>query len=343
MNREDTISDTVWMFREILKQKRRQMTPGTRRRSRNLRIRRLWLYPYALEAQYRNYLRKLMKVYPNTVIDKIKSSLSRWLEEQKVDSRRVDNFNSEFEAMLEELSAVVYEMFDVEARGLTVGGVLYQREEVMAKLTAMVELTSDYNRKQWAKFTTPILGQPFMPDEFYWETDVIKQWATNNFTLIKSLSEEYIKKLNTIVSEGVAEGRTYNALMRDIQKMNKTMAVSRTKLIARDQIGKLNGRLTKRRQQEAGINMYEWLTAMDERVRSKHRKLQGKICQWGNDTVYKDSVRDESWKSRSAAGMHIGTPGSDIQCRCSSSPVMSDLIEEVDEELLKESEIALAV
>ncbi len=126
------------------------------------------------------------------------------------------------------------------------------------------------------------------------------------------------------------------------QQIEERFAVSenRARLIARDQVGKLNGRLTKRRSQEAGLDLYRWNTAGDERVRSTHKKLNNKICKWDNDTVYADSVADAragNWKSRSGAGMFVGTPGQDIQCRCTSIPIVDDVIDEVDKEIIEEN------
>ncbi len=89
--------------------------------------------------------------------------------------------------------------------------------------------------------------------------------------------------------------------------------------------------------------MYRWLTANDERVRKPtHTRLHNKICRWDDDSVYADSIEDArkgKWKSRGAAGMYIGTPGQDIQCRCVAIPVYDDILREVDEELDEETNI----
>jgi len=83
---------------------------------------------------------------------------------------------------------------------------------------------------------------------------------------------------------------------------------SRGDLIARDQVLKLNGQITRSRQQAAGISQYKWVTSRDERVRKGHRRLNGTIQSW-------DSPPD-------VGGGRNEHPGGDYQCRCTASPVL---------------------
>ncbi len=57
--------------------------------------------------------------------------------------------------------------------------------------------------------------------------------------------------------------------MGDVKSLKSTISNSRAKLLARDQVGKLNGRLTQRRQQDIGVEMYIWSTSRDERMRAR--------------------------------------------------------------------------
>lgn len=69
------------------------------------------------------------------------------------------------------------------------------------------------------------------------------------------------------------------------------------RLIARDQISKLNGQLARARQTAAGITSFVWETQKDSRVRPEHRALQGRTFTW-------------------ADGANGVFPGQPIQCRC---------------------------
>jgi SPP1 gp7 family putative phage head morphogenesis protein len=85
---------------------------------------------------------------------------------------------------------------------------------------------------------------------------------------------------------------------------------SRAKLIARDQVAKLTGELTKERQLDMGVTGYIWRTVGDERVRDSHSEVDGKFFTWDNPPFETD-------------GNH---PGEDYQCRCWAEPVLPEFV-----------------
>ena len=135
--------------------------------------------------------------------------------------------------------------------------------------------------------------------------------------------------------------------MKEIRKLDTQIEGWRARLIARDQVGKLNGALTKRRMSDAGIDKYTWMTANDERVRGNpsgpwknavpsHYIMNNMVCRWDDNTVYSDD-KGKTWKPRTGK-MPIAIPGQPISCRCGSIPFFDDMIAQVDEEI--EEEIA---
>ena len=126
---------------------------------------------------------------------------------------------------------------------------------------------------------------------------------------------------------GMSEGKSINDISKEI-KERYGVTKSRARTIARTEVGKLNGNLTKVRNQELGIKTYTWVTANDgERVRPSHRELHNLLCRWDNDRVYSDD-NGKSWKRRSGK-MFIGKPGDDINCRCTSRANVNQLLEEL--------------
>src|SRR6185436_18478971 len=85
---------------------------------------------------------------------------------------------------------------------------------------------------------------------------------------------------------------------------------SKAKMLARDQVGKFNGELTRVRQGRLGVKSFIWRTSQDERVRDSHEEKEGETYEWENPPV------------------DTGIPGADYQCRCTAEPVIEDLAEE---------------
>lgn len=115
-------------------------------------------------------------------------------------------------------------------------------------------------------------------------------------------------KLQSDVAAQVLKARDEGLSTVDLGKLiaeRTGIAQGRAALIARDQLGTLNGELTKRRHTAAGIARYRWQTARDERVRPAHRDVQGKVFLW-------------------EAPPDIGHPGEPINCRCIAIPVLDD-------------------
>ena len=75
--------------------------------------------------------------------------------------------------------------------------------------------------------------------------------------------------------------------------------------ITRDQTSKLVGQLNQVRQQQLGIQGYEWQTAGDERVRPSHAANDGRVFRW-------DMPPNAT-----------GHPGSAVQCRCSARALIT--------------------
>lgn len=133
-----------------------------------------------------------------------------------------------------------------------------------------------------------------------------RRWAIENAALIKRAEGEHFVDVAEHVHAAVVEGRSTEDLARLIQSRH-SVAKSRARLIARDQIASLNGQITERRQTELGIRRYEWSTSGDRRVRPEHRALDGTIRRWSDPHPTE------------------GHPGSAIACRCVAIPVVDDL------------------
>jgi SPP1 gp7 family putative phage head morphogenesis protein len=143
-------------------------------------------------------------------------------------------------------------------------------------------------------------------------------WLQNvvdeNVGLIRSMTRE---KQETF-KNGLVAMITADAPQDEIRKLiEKNFAFSRAKarMIARDQTGKINGRINQYRQQSLGATRYIWRGSKDERERDDHRRLEGKIFSWD-----KPPIVDRRTGRRA-------NPGEDYQCRCHAEMVLEDLLD----------------
>lgn len=134
--------------------------------------------------------------------------------------------------------------------------------------------------------------------------DVLMLKTRENVNLIKTIPEEYFKKIETIVYNGTTQKSSAVSMLKQIQNVGG-VTENRAKLIARDQTSKLNSAITQQRQLNLGITEYIWITSGDERVRESHRSKNGKTFKWSEPPA------------------DTGHPGNDIQCRCIAQPIIN--------------------
>lgn len=138
---------------------------------------------------------------------------------------------------------------------------------------------------------------------------IVEGFVHENVALIKSLKNRALDDLENIVARAYATGTRAEAVAPEIAARYQ-MAERHARLIARDQIGKLNGRITAARHRELGITSFVWRTMNDRKVRPRHRTLNGQRFTYEQPP-------------------HDGLPGIPIACRCTQEPVFDDLLEMV--------------
>lgn len=136
-------------------------------------------------------------------------------------------------------------------------------------------------------------------------TETLETAATRQAGLIKNLLDSFVQKVQTRVTTAVLTGQSAANLKKLIAK-DLGISDRRAKVIARDQISKVNSELTILRHTQAGISKYEWVTAHDERVRPLHRSIDGNTYQYGKPTGAEEGL----------------PPGQPILCRCVGRPII---------------------
>lgn len=170
--------------------------------------------------------------------------------------------------------------------------------------------TSQWNKNLLAKNMKRVIAlDPLFGDAGL--TRELRLFTVSNVNLIESLRDDTIKKLETTMLADFQRGLRAEEIAKDLEEYIDPAfgnARARANLIARDQIGKLNGQLTQLRQEEIGVERYTWRTMGDSRVRDEHQELNGQVFSWSDPPS-------------------VGHPGDDYQCRCYAEPDLSAYIQ----------------
>lgn len=257
----------------------------------------VWLYPSAVEREYV----KTLEAITDSVINEVDKFCKKQQENYRLLIRQ-DGLNEWLEeAFTELLSAMQFFVGDSEIQRL-VSGLLGEANR--------------FNKKQFHQTLKKAYGVDIFTSE-QWLLEQLKLFELQNINLIKSIPTQLHEKLRYKFVDAVQKGKRWEEVAKEIEELTGATR-KRSRLIARDQIGKLNGQLTQLRQKQIGVKSYIWRTSLDERVRKLHVSREGEQFDW-------DNPPDD------------GHPGEAINCRCYAEAVLPDL-----EELLQ-SQGAMAV
>lgn len=143
--------------------------------------------------------------------------------------------------------------------------------------------------------------------------DFVSLSVNKNVSLIKSLPEEYLKQVETIVNNGVVSGARYETMAKEINakvgSANSKLA-GRIKTIARNEVQTINSQISLRRSDALGVKKGVYMTADDEKVRACHAELDG----------VEYDIKKGAWSKTCQKFIQPGI--TDINCRCSFRPVI---------------------
>lgn len=244
----------------------------------------LWLYPLNAEIQYKN----LLYDHINLLGKGIRQLLNNPFISSGANNLNKDaDWTDELFRDLENLSNV------------------FNPGDINRQLLEIFDKTDERNKGEWGKFQQSMVGIKFYGSE-EWIEPFTKMWIGRNTTLIKTLTSDIVKRVEIEITNGVMSGKSVRTISKELYEDGGILkgSKSRARLIARDQVSKLNGNMTKKRQEDGGLSLYTWRDASDERVRTTHLARDGKVYEWDEPPS------------------NTGHPGSDYQCRCYGEPVM---------------------
>lgn len=243
----------------------------------------------AIEASYLAAMKRIIRQLRNQVNSQLLPSLGQF----------------EVEYIKDSPSLIVYFSGIVNQLDRQVGDIEETAESIASK---MATATEAFNRRNFVKSINQAVGINL--------SDIIKAEGVQvqieasiveNIDLIKTIPKQYHERIKKAISQGIDQGDNFFSIRKQILEIGESTD-KRARLIARDQVAKLNAAVTETRQKKMGITNYFWRTSRDERVRPTHKANADKNFAWSDPPS------------------KTGHPGEDIQCRCTAEPDLSHLL-----------------
>jgi len=289
-------------------EKRKQLVKAAKPKKRLRRAPR-WLQPMSIEREYQNILVQYVNEMLLAAREILLPALPGLVNEADQSRPKTDSYADNLEQMMQALSLGIDRRITKNWQTVTLD---------------IGQKTSKWNSGQWQKSIKSVMGINAAQYE-PWLQDQLLSFGKENVGLIKSIKDKSLSTIESNAQRAIRSGLRHEAIAQQIEdEFNTTKA--RARLIARDQVSKLNGQLTQLRQNDIGIKEYIWRTSGDERVRASHAIMDGKRCRWDDPTVYFDG---KAWVPRPSSAVQEH-PGQDYQCRCWAEPVFDKLYEDID-------------
>lgn len=170
---------------------------------------------------------------------------------------------------------------------------------------------SDFQRTQLQRQLKAALGvNPILHEGAL--QPIMGAFVNANVGYIQDIPDQAARQIEERVLRGIQLGHRHEDIAEDIQQRLQ-VASGRAELIARDQVGKIQGQVNAARQRSLGITRFVWRSVEDERVRPEHQEYDG------NTYDYDDPPSGE-------------LPGEAVNCRCSAEPNTDDILAMLDDD-----------
>jgi len=139
--------------------------------------------------------------------------------------------------------------------------------------------------------------------------DAFNASLQENIGLIKSIPTQYLQQVEGVVMRSYSAGRDLQTMVKELKQLYPANS-KRAELIARDQSNKANAVVNRTRQMELGIEEAEWM-----------HSHAGKSPRQSHVEAGRDKRRYKIAQGCPIDGKFI-QPGEEINCRCTSRPIL---------------------
>lgn len=255
-------------------------------------------YPMSMEREYIRIATGYLRLV-NQVVSEFMPQIKAAYFAEKERNRRHDSLNDVLSAVLA--------VFPLMNRALDEKT---KQFDLYGKLKKLAAQTQKLSIREWKRVVQATLGIDLRDDVFSGELyeRMLDLWVDSNVSLIKTIPADSLTGMQGIIQNGFVEGKPITRIVEEIQAQ---YGVDRrhARLIARDQMAKLNSNITQQQHRDAGCSRYRWRTTGDGKVRDGHKVLDKKEFSWDTPPVV---------DKRTGRRCH---PGQDYQCRCIAIPI----------------------
>lgn len=281
-------------------------------------------YPHGIERKYYRQLQSFFKPLTDYV--------SKFINENMEELLRGDSSEIHLDAIPgDSFRKMIYNLEDWISVYMPDISELNDNVNNNVILTALGKTADDamnFGNKEFAKTLDKGIHVN-LPTSAAWWDDMKNSWAEDNYSLITSNAKNYVSKINTLTEQAIVNGLSPKKLKEEIYKATESLSKSHCRLLARDQMGKLNGQITQAQMEEIGLDMYVWSTAFDDRVRDSHAAMEGILCRWDDASVCSYDG-GKTWVQRPSDAITLH-PGQDIQCRCVGLAYYPELTSQIED------------
>ena len=280
-------------------------------------------YPHGIEMKYFRQLKSYFKPLTDYVNNYISENLEPLLHgdstEVRFDTIPGNSFRKMIYSLEDWLSVYMPDISELPSDS--------NNNVIFVGLGKTADETMEFSEKEFKRIIEKGIHVN-LPVSAPWWDDMKKSWAEDNYTLITSNAKNYVSKINTLTEQAIVNGLSPMKLKEEIKKATESLSDKHCKLLARDQMGKLNGQITEAQMTEVGLDMYVWSTSYDDRVRDSHAVMEGLLCTWDDASICSYD-NGKTWVPRPADAVDLH-PGQDIQCRCVALAFYPELVSEME-------------
>lgn len=171
------------------------------------------------------------------------------------------------------------------------------------------DISADLSREERrVRSSLSSIGVPFAPTTHQYD-QLLEQYTNNQNRNIRNWNSQQTRRLREMVYRNAQAGLSLPQLQQSIMA-EWSVSANKAKFWSRQETSLLLSKYSEVRYREAGISRYRWSTSLDERVRSDHAHLHGKIFFFDSPPVV---------DRKTGRRAH---PGEDFNCRCVKIPII---------------------